>query len=257
MELIEYHDVTIAYDPKRPVISHAELRIPQGGITALLGPNGSGKTTLLSVLNRLLRPVSGEVFVGGRALSAISHRELARTIATVPQFSAPSFDYTVEHMILWGRAPHVAYLPRKADLAVVDQTIERMGLERLRRRPFSALSGGEKQLVLIARALAQTCPVILMDEPTTYLDIGNQVRILNTIREINAQSGTTFLVTLHEPNHALYLADEIVLVHHGAIEQGAPDAMLTPENIQTLYGARAAFLDLFDMRYMAIDSRPQ
>lgn len=257
MELIEYRDVSIAYEKGHPVVEHVDLTFPRGTITALLGPNGSGKTTLMSVLNRIMSPSEGKVLIEGRDIAGMRQKELARLIASVPQFSSPSFDYTVYNMILWGRAPHISYAPRPEDHAVVEETIRKMEITHLRDKIFSELSGGEKQMVLISRAIAQKCPVILMDEPTTYLDLNNQTRILNTIRDINKRDNATFIITLHEPNHALYLADSIVMVHDKKAEQGPKEEMMTREKMQSLYGVRSEFLKIFDMNFMAVDYRSQ
>lgn len=255
MELIEYHDVGIRYKMESPVVEHLNLKFKSGTVTALLGPNGSGKTTLLSALNRLLKPYCGSVFIEGENIDNISQKALAKKIATVPQFSSPNFSFTVYNMILWGRAPHISYTPKAEDYAIVAETIERLKINHLRDKVFTELSGGEKQMALVARAIAQKSSVILMDEPTTYLDINNQIRILNLVKEINTNDGVTFIITFHEPNHALYLADQVVMVNNGTARQGSVSEMMTKENIQSLYGVNSAFLNLFDMSYLAIDYR--
>lgn len=255
MELIEYRNVSIRYEKGKPVISNVSFGLEKGSITAFLGPNGSGKTTLMSALNRLVTPFEGEIFVDGISIKDIPLKKLAAKIATVPQFSSPSFGYSVYNMILWGRAPYISYTPKPEDYRIVDETIERLKIERLKDKPFTGISGGEKQLVLIARAMAQKTPIVLMDEPTTYLDIKNQIKILNIVKEINASDGVTFAVTLHDPNHALYIADNVVMVSNGSAVKGKTADMMTEENIRKLYDVKSSFADIGGIRYMAVDYR--
>lgn len=158
-----------------------------------------------------------------------------------PQFTPPGFGYSVYDMILCGRAAHIAYLPGPEDRAAVEEVIERFGIEQLRDKPVGELSGDEKQMVLIARAIAQKTPVVLMDEPTPYLDIRNQVKILNVIREINRSDGVTFAIALHDPNHALSLADRVVLVSGGSAVLEETETAMTVENMDRLYSVKTAF----------------
>ncbi|NLW65495.1 MAG: ABC transporter ATP-binding protein [Clostridiales bacterium] len=255
MELIEYRNVCLQYEKGRPVINNVSFALEEGSITAFLGPNGSGKTTLMSALNRLITPFEGDVFIDGKNVKSIPLKKLATMIACVPQFSSPSFAYSVYNMILWGRAPYISYMPKPRDYQIVDETIERFQIAHLKDKPFSSISGGEKQMVLIARAIAQKTPIVLMDEPTTYLDIKNQIKILNVIRDINKSDGATFAITLHDPNHALYLADNIVMVNGGGAVKGKTDELMTENNIEKLYNVKSSFMPLYDMRYMTVDYR--
>lgn len=255
MELIEYRNVAIRYGNAPPVVKDVSFSLPAGGITAFLGPNGSGKTTLMSALDRLITPCAGDILLGSRSIRTIPLRELAKQVAFVPQFTPPGFGYSVYDMILCGRAAHIAYLPGPEDRAAVEEVIERFGIERLRDKPVGELSGGEKQMVLIARAIAQKTPVVLMDEPTTYLDIRNQVKILNVIREINRSDGVTFAIALHDPNHALSLADRVVLVSGGSAVLEKTETAMTVENMDRLYGVKTAFTEAFGTRCLNIDFR--
>lgn len=255
MELIEYKNVSIQYEKGKPVLEDVSFSLEKGSITAFLGPNGSGKTTLMSALNRLMIPYKGEIFVDEKKIQSISQKKLATFIATVPQFSSPSFSYSVYNMVLWGRAPHISYMPRPKDYKIVDETIKRFGIEHLKDKPFMSISGGEKQLVLVARAIAQKTPIVLMDEPTTYLDIKNQIRILNVIKEINQSDGVTFAITLHDPNHALYLSNNVVMVSGGNAVKGKTDELLTEKNVEKLYNVKSSFTYLHNMRYMTVDYR--
>lgn len=253
MELIEYRDVAIQYEPGRPVVRDVNIAMKQGSITAFLGPNGSGKTTMMSALNGMIRPCAGEILVDGRNISHMKRRELGRTIACVPQFTTPSFSYTVADMVMWGRSPYISYKPKSEDYNIVQDALEQFKIGHLAHKPFNSISGGEKQLTLIARAIVQDTPIVLMDEPATYLDLKNQVHILNLILEIRNSRRTTFVITLHDPNHALYVADNAVLVHDGTAEIGPKREVMTRENLESLYQISASFIDRNDMTYMLPD----
>lgn len=255
MELIEYRNVSVQYEQNKPVLRNVNIALEKGSITAFLGPNGSGKTTLMSALNKLVAPFEGEILVGGDNIHSITYKKLAGMIATVPQFAAPAFSFTVHSMILLGRAPHISYMPKRSDYEIVDEVLDRFDISHLKDKPFTRISGGERQLVLVARAIAQRTPIVLMDEPTTYLDIKNQIRILNVIKELNKTDGVTFVLTLHDPNHALYLADTVVIVNTCEAIQGNAAELLTEENVLKHYQVKASFQEMHDMRYMTIDYR--
>lgn len=255
MELIQYKHVSIQYEPGKPVVRDVDIGMERGTITAFLGPNGSGKTTMMSALNCLIRPCEGEICVDGENVLHMKRRELGRIIACVPQFSSPSFNYTVADMVLWGRAPYISYKPREEDLRIVRQTLEQFGIGHLSEKSFNSISGGEKQMALIARAIVQQTPIVLMDEPTTYLDLYNQIRILNLVRKIRDERGTTFVITFHEPNHALYLADNIVMVRDHAARIGKKEDIMTRDNIQKLYHIDVSLVDEHDMTYLLPDFR--
>ena len=253
MELIRMEDVAVQYVKQKPVVEHVNLSFEKGSITAFLGPNGSGKTTLMSTLNQLIRPCSGKILIDGQDIGSLSHKQLARQIATVPQANTPGFSYSVYDMIMLGRAPYISYLPREEDKAVVEKVIDRFGIRFLRDKAFDRLSGGERQMVMIARSIAQSTPIVLMDEPATYLDLRNQARILTCVREINEQDGVTFIITLHDPNHALFLADEVVLVQNGGAVKGPTGELLTEETVRSLYHVDSAMVPKFGKRCMLVN----
>lgn len=255
MELIEYRDVAIRYGKDDPVLRHVNFSLPRGGITAFIGPNGSGKTTLMSALDRLIEPCEGSILLDGTPVASLSVKEVARQIAFVPQFTAPGFGYSVFDMVLFGRSARVSNVPKEEDYRVTEQVLERFEIAHLRDKSVTEISGGQKQMVLIARAIAQQTPIVLMDEPTTYLDLKNQTRILNVIKDINRQDGVTFLIALHDPNHAMYLADSVVMVRDGAVEHEAVSTAMNTEKMRWLYGVNAEFFDAFGGRFAAIDYR--
>jgi iron complex transport system ATP-binding protein len=231
--------LTIGYSD-RVVGRGLDVALKQGEVLALLGPNGGGKTTLLKTLLGILRPRAGEVAIGGRALARISLRERARLIAYVPQVHVPSFAFTVESVVLMGRTAHGSLFspPSARDRAVAAGALERFGIAQLAQRPYTMISGGERQLTLLARALAQEPQFVVLDEPTASLDFGNQGRVIREIRTL-ATSGHGVLFTTHDPNHALAAADRAYLLRRGAqVGEGLVADVLTLDKLSALYGAR-------------------
>ena len=231
--------LTIGYSD-RVVGRGLDVAIEQGEVLALLGPNGGGKTTLLKTLIGLLSPKAGEVRLGERALADHASRERARLIAYVPQSHAATFAFTVETVVLMGRTAHGSLFsrPTSADRAIAARTLDRFGIAHLADRPYTMISGGERQLALLARALAQEPQFVVLDEPTASLDFGNQGRVIREIRSLSA-SGHGVLFTTHDPNHALAAADRAYLLRHGTqVGEGPVADVLTLERLSALYGTR-------------------
>jgi iron complex transport system ATP-binding protein len=232
------HDLTIGYSD-RVVGRGLDVAVTQGEVLALLGPNGGGKTTLLKTLLGILKPRGGEVAIGGRSLADISVRERARLIAYVPQVHVPTFAFTVESVVLMGRTAHGTLFSRPSahDRAVAARMLEQFGIPHLTARPYTMISGGERQLVLLARALAQEPQFVVLDEPTASLDFGNQGKVMREIRAL-ARAGHGILFTTHDPNHALRTADRAYLLRAGErIAEGPVGTVLTREQLEALYGA--------------------
>lgn len=232
------HNLTIGY-PDRVVGAGLDVALNKGEVLALLGPNGGGKTTLLKTLLGLLAPKAGEVRLDGAALSARTIRERARLIAYVPQTHIATFAFPVETVVLMGRTAHgnLFSRPTAHDRAVAQAALERFGIAKLSERPYTMISGGERQLVLLARALAQEPQFIVLDEPTASLDFGNQGKVMREIRSL-AASGHGVLFTTHDPNHALRAADRAYLLRDGQrIAEGPVGSVLTKTQLEALYGA--------------------
>jgi iron complex transport system ATP-binding protein len=216
-----------------------DVSLREGEVLALLGPNGSGKTTLLKTLLGLLAPLAGEASIEGRSLVSLSIRERARRIAYVPQLHTPTFAFTVEAVVLMGRTAHGSLFARPSahDRDVARQSLVRFGIDHLSERPYTMISGGERQLVLLARALAQEPQFIVLDEPTASLDFGNQGKVMHEIRAL-AAAGHGVLFTTHDPNHAMRVADRAYLLRDGTrIAEGAIGAVLNRAQLEVLYGA--------------------
>ena len=231
-------ELTIGYRD-RVVGRGLDVVLQQGEVLALLGPNGGGKTTLLKTLLGILAPRHGEVAVAGRPLAAIPIRERARLIAYVPQLHAPTFAFTVESVVLMGRTAHGNLFSRPSahDRAVAARALEQFGIAHLASRPYTMISGGERQLALLARALAQEPSFVVLDEPTASLDFGNQGKVLRQMRAL-AAAGHGVLFTTHDPNHALRAADRAYLLRAGErIAEGAVVSVLTRDQLEALYCA--------------------
>ncbi|GAB2463042.1 MAG: ABC transporter ATP-binding protein [Comamonas sp.] len=220
------------------IVRDVSLHAARGEFVGLLGPNGSGKSTLLRMVYRILRPAGGQVAVDGRDVWLGSARDNARRMAVLAQENAGEFDLRVRDVVLMGRTPHQPPFARDSeeDFRIVAQALRRTDAEALAERMFSTLSGGEKQRVLMARALAQQAPLLVLDEPTNHLDIRHQFELMNLIRRL----GLTTLAALHELPLAAHYCDRLYLLHHGAlVAEGTPAQVLTPETIAAVYGVRA------------------
>ena len=235
---IEGRDLAIGY-PDRLVGTGLNVRLAQGEVLALLGPNGGGKTTLLKTLLGLIPPRGGTVQAMDRPLTALAAPERARLIGYVPQVHTGTFAFTVETVVLMGRTAHGSLFARPSahDRDVTMRALERFGIAALAERPYTEISGGERQLVLLARALAQEPRFIVLDEPTASLDFGNQGKVMREIRAL-ADSGLGVLFTTHDPNHALRAAHRAYLLRAGECLADGPVAeMLTGERLEALYRA--------------------
>ena len=225
------------YHKAAPVIRDLTMDLPRGQVTALLGPNGCGKSTLLRLCARLLEPAAGEVLLDGRPLAAIPRKELARLVSVLPQ-GRPVSAMPVYTLVSHGRFPYLTY-PRKyreTDVRIARQAMEQMGIAELSEQHMSRLSGGMRQKVYIAMALAGQAPVIVMDEPTTYLDIGQQVKFAETVRQL-ADEGKTVVLVLHDILLALKISARIAALGEGkVIWSGTPEEMLAQDMAKRLYG---------------------
>ena len=211
-------NVTAGYD-RTPVLNDVSLQVEHGHICALMGRNGSGKTTLLRCINAILRPKQGSVFANGNNVESLSRTEIAKLISLVPQSSHTAFSFSCLEMILMGSATRIKTwaTPGKKEVQRALDVLNEVGIHALARRPFNHLSGGERQLVMLARALFQDSPLMLMDEPNTHLDFSNQHRMMALMRELVKKRGVTALISLHDPNLTLYYCDQVAMLKEGRI----------------------------------------
>ncbi len=218
------------------------MRLAKGALTGILGPNGSGKTTLLRLLSGTRKATSGVVRLGDRALDTLSRREIARQIAVVPQDTQLAFEYSAIEIVLMGRHPHLGMFTVEgpADLEIARQAMASTGTEALADRPFDHLSGGEKQRVVIAAALAQSAQLLLLDEPTASLDLGYQLEVSALLKTLNRERGVTMAISTHDLNLAASICRELVLMRAGRVIAAGPTSeVLTPANVQRLYDVEA------------------
>jgi iron complex transport system ATP-binding protein len=240
MSLLAADRVSFGYGT-RAVVDGVDLAIGAGEIVGLIGPNGAGKSTLVRLLAGLIRPASGVVRLAGRPLAAWTRAERARRLALVPQDPRVEFPYTVLEVVLMGRSPHLAAfaLPGRRDLAVARAALARLEVADLEARRMDELSGGERQRVFLARALAQEPAVLLLDEPTTHLDLRHQTQLHDVARARCRQAGVGVLSVLHDLNLAAAYCDRLVLLAAGrVVREGRPADVLEPDTLERAFGTR-------------------
>lgn len=226
-----------------PVLSDVGFRLGPGQVMCILGVNGAGKSTLLKCLNRILVPEQGDVLLEGEDLLHMHRTRVARRVGYVPQ-RHPDMQLSVFEAILLGRRPHMGWRSEEKDYAVVEAIIEKMGLSRLAMRRVSALSGGELQKVVIARALAQTPRILLLDEPTSNLDLKNQLEVMGIIRDIVREEGLSAIVAIHDLNLAVRFGDSFLMVKGHRVHAMALREELTAEMIREVYGVDVMLKDI-------------
>ena len=247
---LEARHVRFSYVKDRPVLKDVNFRIEDGQMVCLLGANGIGKSTLFKTILRILPSYEGEILINEKSTSKLSIADMAKLIAYIPQSSPPTFNYSVFDMVLMGTTAGLSILssPGKRQKELAGEAMEKLGIGHLKDRGFAEISGGERQLALIARALAQETSVLIMDEPTANLDYGNATRVLEQIKQL-AGKGYTVLQATHQPDQAFLFADEVISLKEGRImAQGSPKDTITEEFINDLYGVNVEVKSLYDDR---------
>ncbi len=234
---LKVSDLRFAYR-RTPVLDGIEFFARPGELLAVLGANGAGKTTLFRCILGEQKRYTGTIEIDGTNMRTLSARETAHRVAYIPQTHAMTFRFSVRDIVLMGTSHTLSPLasPGKAQERIAMEALEKLGIETLSDRSFDELSGGEQQLAYVARALAQQARILLMDEPTSSLDYGNQLRVLDVVRDL-ARDGYTVLLSTHNPQHALWYADRVLALHHGSVAALGPvEPTLTPALLKTLYG---------------------
>ena len=224
------------------VLDGVDLPIVDGEVIGILGPNGCGKTTLLKNLNKNLEPTGGCVMLDGESMADLSKKEIAREVAVVPQTNEIRFAFTVRDIVTMGRMPFQGMMgaPSGEDERIVDEAIRRTGLSKHVDRHINTMSGGERQRVIIARAIAQTPKYLLMDEPTLHLDISMQFDALNLVHKLSRETGLTVVIVSHDLGMVARYCDRIVMIHDHKVHcVGTPEEVLTPENMRTVFNVDA------------------
>ena len=239
-------DVSFSYGDY-PVLKGVTFFVRPGEICCILGPNGCGKTTLLRCLNGLLSPHHGDVFVDRSKLSEMNRSVVARNVSFVFQNEQPTLPFTTLEMVLMGRAPHIGFFrpPSATDIQLAEEALESVGMLSFRNRVCTRLSGGQRQLVLIARALAQDASVMLLDEPTAHLDFANEMQVLTILRSLVEKRRLSIVMATHFPNHPLLLDGRAILLKEGRILADGPASdVITEKSIHQLYGVKARIVSI-------------
>ena len=247
--MIDVQHMSFSYPgDDRDILSDISLSISRGDVITLLGPNGTGKSTFMKCIAGLLSPHTGRIFLQSIDIATLSPHQIAQSIAYVPQIQTPSFPYSVLEIVMMGRAAHLGLFsePKKEDELIAQDALEMVGMSHLVDRPCTKVSGGEWQLIMIARAIAQGSEIFLFDEPTSHLDLGNQVRVLEVISKLRA-TGKTILIATHVPDHAFLLATKVAMMQGTGIRAyGVPDAVLRENIMSDVYGVSVSLIDVGD-----------
>ena len=217
--MIKAVNLEFSYDKDKEFIKELNVNVEKGKITTILGPNGSGKSTLLGIFAGLNKPISGDISIKGKSIKSLRNKDLAKEIATVHQQNEVPSDITVKELVAYGRIPHKKYFQgnNKDDEEIIEWAIKRTGLENLKDKAVMSMSGGERQRVFIAMALAQKSEILFLDEPTTYLDIYHQIEILELVKELNKEEGLTVLMVLHDINQAIKYSHNVIVMKQGTV----------------------------------------
>ncbi len=239
---IQVNDLKLTYDTE-PILDGTEFKVERGDLVALLGANGAGKSTLLRCISRILQPDAGHILIDGQELKEFNNRETARLMAVVPQETTADFDFTVEDIVMMGRFPYLHRFKKESDndLEIVRQSMEMTGVSHLADRSIAALSGGEKQRVVMARAVAQQPRILLLDEPTANLDIGYQSMLLELAARLNKEEQVTVIAAIHDINLAVHHFNRFILLAEGRVlAAGRAEEVITADNIKKSYGVQAS-----------------
>ena len=258
-KILDVKNAEFSYNGKKSIFRNVNISIERGDVLCILGPNGTGKSTLIKCINSLLKLKGGEILLNNKNIYSIGKTELAKTIGYIPQSNGSTFAYSVLDVVLMGRAPHLSLtsVPGKNDYKIAEEALESLGILFLRDKAYTEISGGERQLVLMARALAQQPEILLLDEPTSHLDFGNQIRTLKVIRELS-KKGLSVIMTSHFPDHAFLSSNKVAIMNQGTImEMGKPEYVVTEENMKEAYGINVKILDIDEHRKACIPMQIQ
>lgn len=246
--IVEAKNINFSYQKNgRQILNDVSLSLKEGEVMSILGPNGAGKSTLLNLIATLLTPDTGEIFLCGKDTKKMKPKEVASILSYVPQTHTPAFSYTVFNFVLMGRAPKVGMFekPKAEDFKLVEEVLEEVGIAKLANKPYTEISGGERQQATIARALVQEPKAILFDEPTAHLDFGNQIKTLRTIKHLS-EKGYAVIMTTHNPDHAIMLGGTTaILDKQGKLTVGPAEEIITEQTLKEVYDTKLK-LSYFD-----------
>jgi iron complex transport system ATP-binding protein len=243
---MEIKDCSFAYEDNNNIFEDINFSVSSGDIFCILGANGTGKTTLIKCLTGLMNPHSGEILIDSQDMNSFSRADLAKKIGYIPQIHNSTFPFTVLDVVLMGRSPHLDMFesPSEKDYKIALKSLKSLNIEYMKDKPYTEISGGEQQLVFIARVLTQEPSILILDEPTSHLDFGNQIRTLNIIKKL-ASAGLSVIMSSHFPDHAFISANKVALMDGKKfLAIGKPEDVITTENMKQIYGIDVKVMDI-------------
>lgn len=252
-KLLEVKNISFDYDGDE-IFSNISFSIGKGEVLCILGPNGTGKTTLIKCLNGLHEISSGEILINGENVKNLSFKEISRHIGYIPQSHVPSFPFKVFDVVLMGRAPYLNLTdsPKRKDIEIAEDALKTLGIEHLKDKEYTNLSGGERQLVFLARVLCQKPDILILDEPTSHLDFGNQIRLLEIIDNL-AKTGLSIIMSSHFPDHAFLSSTKVAIMKDKRfIDFGTPDDVVTEDNLRKAYSIDVKLVELDNNRKVCV-----
>ncbi|MDO5831218.1 MAG: ABC transporter ATP-binding protein [Methanobrevibacter sp.] len=252
-KLFEVKNISFSYDGDE-IFSDISFSIDKGDVLCILGPNGTGKTTLIKCLNGLHDIDSGEILINGQSIKKLSFREISTHIGYIPQSHVPSFPFKVLDVVVMGRAPYLNLTdsPKKEDMEIALNSLKALGIDHLKDKEYTNLSGGERQLVFLARVLCQKPDILILDEPTSHLDFGNQIKLLEIIDNL-AKSGLSIIMSSHFPDHAFLSSTKVAIMKNKKfIDFGSPDDVVTESNLRKAYSIDVKLIELDNNRKVCV-----
>lgn len=254
-KLVDVKNISFSYEKDSPIVfENISFSIEKGDVLCVLGPNGTGKTTLIKCINGLHKVNEGEIYLNGANIQTLSFRDISRIVGYIPQGHVPSFPFSVFDVVLMGRSPYVNITasPKERDKEIAMNALETLGIEDLKDKSYTNLSGGERQLVFLARVLAQEPDLLILDEPTNHLDFGNQIKLLEIIEQLS-KLGLAVMMSSHYPDHAFLAASKVAIMKDkNFIDFGTPDEVLSEENLKRAYGIDVKLIELDDGRKICV-----
>ena len=252
-KLFEVRNISFSYEGEE-IFSDISFSIEKADVLCILGPNGTGKTTLIKCLNALHDINSGEILINGKNIKKLSFREISRHIGYIPQSHVPSFPFKVLDVVVMGRAPYLSLTdsPKKEDIEIAVNALKTLGIEHIRDKEYTNLSGGERQLVFLARILCQQPDILILDEPTSHLDFGNQIKLLEIIDNLS-KAGLSIIMSSHFPDHAFLSSNKVaILKDKKFIDFGTPEEVVTESNLKKAYSIDVKLIELDDKRKVCV-----
>ncbi|MDL2246108.1 ABC transporter ATP-binding protein [Methanobrevibacter sp. OttesenSCG-928-K11] len=245
-KLIEAKNISFSYQYGESIFENVNFNIEKGEVLCILGPNGTGKTTLIKCLNGLNNVSNGEINIKGKSIKQYSFKEISKIIGYIPQQHTPTFPFNVFDVVLMGRSPYINLTesPKEEDIKITEKALKTLGIYNMKDKEYTNLSGGERQLVFLARVMAQGTEVLILDEPTSHLDFGNQIRFLEIIEKL-AKSGLAVIMSSHFPDHAFSSSTKVAIMKNKSfIDFGKPNDVVTEENLKKAYNIDIKLLEL-------------